>query len=255
MKKASKLLTGILILTLLLGLVTIPAAAYTTQQLNTADALYQLGLLIGTGTTYALDENLTREQGIVLLVRMLGKEQTALNGAWSHPFGDVPDWVSPYVGYAYENQLTKGISANEFGGGLTMTDQMFLTLCLRAIGYSDNGKNDDFTYDEVWSLAKTVRLTDSTTRDDCFTRGDTAEVFWRLLNLRMKGSRKTLSGMLMEQGVFSSAAWARATIIQVYGRDADDGSGEQQTVVTESVETEPPIPSAKPGSDIETPLF
>lgn len=74
------------------------------------DALFSLGLFLGTGTTYALDHELTREQGITILVRTLGKDEEALSGNYSHPFTDVSEWADGYVGYCYTNNITNGTS-------------------------------------------------------------------------------------------------------------------------------------------------
>ena len=46
-----------------------------------------------------------------MLIRVLGKEPAALKSDWTHPFTDVASWADKYVGYAYENVLTKGVSA------------------------------------------------------------------------------------------------------------------------------------------------
>ena len=230
MKRLSKAFAGVVVLILLLSVAAVPAAAYTDRQLNTADALYHVGLFLGTGNTYALDENLTRDQGIVLLIRMLGKEQAALHGNWKHPFKDVADWVSPYVGYAYEHNITNGTGAATFSGSAVMTDQMFLTLGLRAIGYSDTAEKSDFSYGDVWSFAKKVGLIDSTRADNSFTRGETVEVFWRLLHLPLKGSSVTLAENLIRQGVFARTDWEKAIVIQANGRDAADGTGETGSV-------------------------
>ena len=225
MKK--KLLSLLLCLSLLAGLLMLPVGAYTDHQLNTADALYQLGLFLGTGTTYALDGNLTREQGITLLIRMLGLEEEAKNGKWTHPFTDVSSWADPYVGCAYDHKLTDGVSKTKFGGSLPMTDQMFLTLCLRAIGYADKSAQPDFSYNDVWSFARSLGLTSRTGLDDSFTRGEVVEMFWKLLNLPMKGSKQTLADSLIQKGVFTRQAWEKAGGIQTSGKASSDASGER----------------------------
>ena len=253
MKRLSKAFAGVVVLILLLSVVSVPAAAYSDKQLNTADALYHVGLFLGTGNTYALDENLTRDQGIVLLIRMLGKEQTALHGNWKHPFEDVADWVSPYVGYAYEHDITNGTGAATFSGSAVMTDQMFLTLGLRAIGYSDTAEKSDFSYGDVWSFAKKVGLIDSTRADNSFTRGETVEVFWRLLHLTLKGSSVTLAENLIRQGVFTRTGWERAIVIQANGRSAADGTGETGSVAAQpEVTPGPSKPEERADDDSET---
>lgn len=268
MKRMSKALAGILVLVFLLSIIPAPAMAYSESQLNTADALFHLGLFLGTGTTYALDENLTREQGIILLVRMLGAEKTAMDSNAKHPFTDVSDWASPYVGYAYREGITNGTGKTTFSGTLAMTDQMFLTLCIRAIGYSDLGWKHDFSYDDVWSFAASLGLIDSTAHNQNFTRGETVEIFWRLLNLRVKNNRKTLADKLIGQGVFTRAQWNEAVTIQAEGRDPNEDDTGEQTVVPPTIPTPPPVVTPKPTatptpspvptdsrSDIETPRF
>ena len=227
-------------------MLALPAAAYTQAQLNTADALYQLGLFLGTGTTYALDDNLTREQGIILLVRMLGAEQTAKDGTWQTPFTDVSDWAAPYVGYAYTNKITNGTSATTFSGTAAMTDQMFLTLCLRAVGYS-NENDADFSYNNVWAKAFALGLISSEQHDSNFTRGEVVEIFWKLLKLNLKDGSMTLADKLMQQKVFTKDAWDRANGVQVEGRGLNDGTGETEPRTTPTDPQTPQTPE-QPGS-------
>ena len=92
-----------------------------------------------------------------MLIRVLGKESEALNGSWEHPFNDVADWADKYVGYAYENGLTNGVSDTQFGTG-TASSFTYLTFVLRALGYSDvNGA--DFTWDKPICARKKRRNT------------------------------------------------------------------------------------------------
>lgn len=119
-----KLISLVLSLCLALSLAVLPSLAYTEKQQNTADALNQLGLFLGTDKGYELDNSLLREQGLVLFVRMIGKEAEAKAGTWQHPFTDVPEWLAPYVGYAYEKKLTFGTSDTTFSGKDIMTQQI-----------------------------------------------------------------------------------------------------------------------------------
>ena len=57
---------------------------------------------------------MTRSEAAVMLVRLLGKEDEALAQSPSHPFTDVPQWASPYVGWLWTNGLAKGVSATTF---------------------------------------------------------------------------------------------------------------------------------------------
>ena len=75
-----------LIFCLLLSL-SAPAFAASGGAQAAAETLHSLGLFQGVGGgDFALDAPLTREEGVVLLLRLLGKEQAALAGGLSpHP--------------------------------------------------------------------------------------------------------------------------------------------------------------------------
>ena len=210
-----KIFAGLLAVLLLMS----TAAAYTEKQQNTADALNSLELFLGTGNGYDLDGKLTRAQGITLLVRMLGYEKAAQSGSFTTPFTDIPDWAKGYIGYAYENSLTNGISTNKFGPDNEMTDYMFLTLVLRALGHTDSGEKAEFVWDNPYELAKTVGLTDNTEKDTSFTRGEAIEIFWRAL-LAYDGK---LSDDLIKRGVFTKEQFSKACDIQKNGKSENPG--------------------------------
>ena len=64
---------------------------------------------------------MTRAEASVMLTRLLGAEKTALAGNWKHPFTDVPQWADKYVGWLYQNGLTKGVSATLYGSQRNVT--------------------------------------------------------------------------------------------------------------------------------------
>ena len=138
-------LSCFLALTLLLTL-CVPVFAAESKAQEAAETLYDLGLFKGTGTDssgrplFDLDRAPTRHEAVTMLVRLLGKEAEALAGSWEIPFTDVAQWAKPYVGYAYANGLTAGVSETSFGGERPATAAQFLTFALRALGY-ESGKN------------------------------------------------------------------------------------------------------------------
>ena len=105
MKKALSLFLALL-LCLSLSLPALAAAPTDADQENAAWTLYHMGLFQGTDTdkegfpVFSLSDAPTRAQGVTMLVRLLGQEKAALEGTWSTPFTDVPEWAQPYVGYA-----------------------------------------------------------------------------------------------------------------------------------------------------------
>ena len=203
---------------LLVAVLLIPAvSAYTGEQLNTADALNHLGLFLGTGTSYELDAELTRAQGITLLVRMLGKEAEAVSLPYTAPFTDVDEWAKPYVNYAWLHSITNGVSDVRFDSEGVMTDFMFLTLTLRALGYKDSGENATFTWDDPYALAKSVGLVDTENANETFKRANAVEVFWNALT----ADNNALANELIKNKVFSEDAFYKAVQIEKNGKDAE----------------------------------
>ena len=95
---------------------SLPVFAAKSEAQEAAQTLHDLGLFKGTGTDvsgnpiFDLNRAPTRAEAVTMLVRLLGKEDEALAGDWNTPFTDVADWAKPYVGYAYANGLTAGVS-------------------------------------------------------------------------------------------------------------------------------------------------
>lgn len=160
MKK--RLISFLLALIMMCSLAPMAFAA-SSDALEAADALHELGLFNGAGTNadgtpnYDLDRVPTRHEAVTMLVRLLGKEAEAKNGTWNIPFTDVDDWAKPHVGYAYTNGLTDGTSATTFGGNDTVTASQYITFVLRALGYTSG---TDFQWDKPWELSDQIGLTD-----------------------------------------------------------------------------------------------
>ena len=102
------------------------------------ETLEKLGLLKGTGDGNDLSGVLTRAQGAAMLVRILGKEQTALAQTPQGIFQDVSadDWAAAYIEYCYAYGITKGTSATTYAPEESMSGSQYLTLVLRALGYT-----------------------------------------------------------------------------------------------------------------------
>ena len=100
-----------------------------------AEALHQIGLFQGTEQGFELEKAFTRAEGATMLVRLLGKEQEALSSVSKSSFSDVPDWAEPYVGYCFENGITKGTGTDTFSPDDKMTGAEYITLILRSLGY------------------------------------------------------------------------------------------------------------------------
>lgn len=127
-----------------------------------ADAMKALGLFKGSDTAYGsgydLEQPPTRIQGLIMFLRLLGEEETALATTAQNPFTDVPAWAGPYAAYAYEKGYTKGVdsAARLFGTDSAIKAEEYMTFVLRALGYRDSGESPDFIWDA--SLQKAQEL-------------------------------------------------------------------------------------------------
>lgn len=194
---------------LVCGLLTVPALAARASDSGRTERiaaeLKTLGLFRGVSDTdFALDRAPTRSEAIVMLVRLLGKETAAFEMHYSHPFTDVPVWADPYVGYAYRNGLTKGISADKLGDD-DVTCAMFLTFVLRALGYQE-GENGDFTWDDPYAAAAKVGIVSGDVSVEKFTRGDVVKISWCALHAVEKDTEQTLGAGLVSAGAITEKA-------------------------------------------------
>lgn len=199
-----------LILTVLLLVsgftVPVSAACSPDEAKIAADLLFELGLFRGTGTAedgtpiYSLEKAPTRFEAITMLVRLLGMDEAATSQNWETPFTDLVDWAKPYVGYAYANGLTQGISDTLFGGSDTVSATQYLTFVLRALGYSSA---TDFKWDSAWEFSDKIGMTNgeySAENNSDFLRADVAVISNDALDVKLKGSDKTLFESINDRG-------------------------------------------------------
>lgn len=178
-----------------------------------ADVLHTFGLFNGTSTDsngkpiYSLNQTLTRQEAIVMLVKLLGKESEAKSGSWQHPFTDVESWADPFIGYAYENQLTSGVGADRFGSSEPITAQQYITFLLKALGYSDT--QGDFSYNNALSFADSIKLTAGKyALHSSFLRGDAVWLSSAALLQRLKGAEdERLLQRLVNDGAVTEAQY------------------------------------------------
>ena len=197
-------------LALLLICCMIPPALSADQSTQAADVLYELGLFKGTGTNpdgtpiYDLGKTPTRNQAIIMLVRLLGKEDEAKAGAWDIPFTDVSDAMRPYIGYAYANGLTNGYTATTYNGGAPIKANQYITFVLRALGY-ESGK--DFEVSSAWTLSDELGITAGQyQKGGAFTRGNVAEISWGTLSATVRGTDQVLAEKLRADGAIPKEA-------------------------------------------------
>lgn len=214
-------LTAVLLLTAL-GL---PASAAAVSGYDAAETLSALGLMEGTGAGFELERGASRAEALTMLLRLLGMEQAALNSGAVCPFDD-GGWAAARIAYAWESGLVQGVSETHFGSDDPVSVRDWLTMLLRALGYSD--ADGDFTWERSIAFSDSIGLThgEYTAADLCL-REDLALLSCNALTLRQKGSDETLIRRLYLDGVVSAAA-LRAT--RLAGALADDSKPEYNGV-------------------------
>lgn len=181
-----------------------------------AQMLYDLGLFKGTDKGFALEKSMTRAEASVMLTRLLGAEKTALAGNWKHPFTDVPQWADKYVGWLYQNGLTKGVSATLYGSQRNVTCGQYCIFLTRAHLDADSYQGTAFVDNDE------VRQTD----EEGFIRGDAVSLSARLLstNYAKNGdeSGRSVAEKLIDDGVFTAEQFKNAAwdvLPRDYGND------------------------------------
>ena len=210
---------------LMAGLLTCAAGAAQVGTINNnypgdteaqAQMLYDLGLFKGTDKGFALEKSMTRAEASVMLTRLLGAEKTALAGKWKHPFTDVPQWADKYVGWLYQNGLTKGVSATLYGSQRNVTCDQYCIFLTRAHLDADSYQGTAFVDNDE------VRQTD----EEGFIRGDAVSLSARLLstNYAKNGdeSDRSVAEKLIDDGVFTAEQFQNAAwdvLPRDYGND------------------------------------
>ena len=194
------------------------ASAAGDEAAEAAETLYELGLFRGTGTNpdgtpiFALEQTPTRNQAVIMLVRLLGKEQEALNGNWDLPFTDVAKGSTawPYIGYAYANGLTNGTTATTYSGGNPIRANQYITFVLRALGYVSG---QDFEVGTAWELSDKLGITNgqyNAANAASFIRADVAGISAKALSAPQKSNNKPLAEKLMAEKVFTQEQYDNA---------------------------------------------
>jgi hypothetical protein len=169
-----------------------------------AMALHQLSLFRGTAHSFELDRLATRDEALVIMLRLFGEEAAALAFTGTHPFTDVPSWASRYVAYAFHNGYTNGVGNNRFGTGEPCDYAQFVAMMLRALGYSESA--DGYRWRDAPDFAVSLGIynaAEMTMASHEFVRDKAVYLSYFALEARMKGQSLTLLESLIDAGVFT----------------------------------------------------
>ena len=201
-----------------------------------AKELWSKGLMLGSDGTFNLDKPLTRVEGIIMTLRLLGKEQEALEQKLPCPFTDVPDWAKYQVAFAAKNGITSGYSATIFGAGDEMTANQYLTFVLRAMGYDD--KNGDFIWSSAADKALEIKLIGEPCREqymrsNLFLRDNVAVISYvALFIVESKDGTMLGDGIIAQKPAGDAPSAMAANKPATEGKPADEKPTEEKPPVT-----------------------
>lgn len=151
--------------------------------------LWEKSILQGSYGVLNLDKPFTREEAMTVIIRLLNKEEEALQLNYECKFEDVSKWARPYVAYAAEKGITTGYSPTKFGGKDLITANQYLTFVLRVMGYNDEA--GDFVWNKAAEKAYELKLIKASLKDqymqsNLFLRDDVAHITYNALYINGK---------------------------------------------------------------------
>ena len=195
------------IICIILAFVMLFSMTALADSQKNAEMLKELNLFKGTDKGFELEREASRVEAIVTVVRVLGGEAEALEKKYPHSFNDTDSWMDPYVGYALEKGITKGVSENSFAPNDLITSNQFVTLILRAMNYKD--AEGDFNWEKAVEFAKEINIDASASSE--FTRGDMVDICFSALNAFTKGNEEKLYQKLAKDNVFTTEKFTEVT--------------------------------------------
>lgn len=184
--------------------------AYTARFEEYADKLFELELFKGTNSGYELERAPTRQEALIMLIRLLGEENAALEfDEKNMTFEDVTGWTDgrKYIAYGAYKKYTNGRSATVFDQGSTADAYMYLTFVLRSLGYSD-AEGGDFIWNTTsLDLAVSLGLITQEERSSMgitgLRRDHVVLISYNALKKNLKGQSITLADKLVASGVLT----------------------------------------------------
>ncbi len=154
--------------------------------------LVELGLVCEGENGLEADKLLSREDAMVVLAKLMNKDEEAKNYKGKIQFKDVKDdYYKPYIAYAADQKWTYGKSKNSFGFGDTITVHEFSTILLRTV------KQEAKTFCEVPKLAEELGLLEdlNAKAKDKITRGDAFVMVRNALKSKLMALKTTKTYM------------------------------------------------------------
>ncbi len=226
----------VLSFSLVLALIISSFAFALTPAQEAGAELKKIGLINGDSAgNLNEDQDLTREQAVATLVRMMGKSKEAAAMPAKQEFDDVKadHWAAKDLAYAKKQGWTKGIDEKNFGVGQNVTLQQYATFMLRALG-----QDDDKVYAEAIKRATDAEILEDMSKDKAaaeIKRGDAFVMMLNTLLANVKDSDQSLAAKLglankMSMSKDSDSASASSVAKTVYPLTVTDGTDRQVTI-------------------------
>ena len=194
------------------------------NEVTVADALYRLGLFVGTGSDadgipiFELNRPPTRLEALALVIRLMGLQSEAMSFTGNNRFTDIPTWGEQYAAFGYSIGITFGVNEERtlFAPNRQVTAHEFTAFLLRVLGYSE--ADGDFIFEEAMQKASVVGFFSpfgiARISTDNFLRDHAVHAMANTLLTQPKDNSEYLLYQLADQGVFSreDADWFRGAI-------------------------------------------
>ena len=181
---------------------------YSAKYEEEAELLSELGIFRGSDLGFELERVPTRQEALIMLIRLLGEEEEALAYTGKSPFTDLTGWLEGrnYIHYGSAMGYTNGIDAVTFNQYGAASRHVYLTYVLRALGYDD--KAGDFVWNTTSDdLAVEIGLLTSrqltAMKESGFYRDHVVLISKNALTAELKDGSMTLGEQLAMNGVFS----------------------------------------------------
>ena len=190
--------------------VTLMDGAYTLEGYRAsykdmAEELAEMGLFRGSDKGFELERVPTRQEALIMLIRLLGEEDEALAYSGPTAFKDLTGWADgkKYIIYGENMKYTNGIAPDTFNQYGSASRHVYLTYVLRALGYSDaqgdfvwNTTSDDLAVE----LGLVSRKQLAAMEKDGFHRDHVALISYNALDVELKDGSMTLCDRLALSG-------------------------------------------------------
>ena len=154
-----------------------------------AEALKELGLFSGDEGGFRLEDNMTRIEMGVMVMRM-NDGVAALRERGDYyasvcPFTDVPQWAKSSIGFLYDNKLAAGQSSTTFGTD-DVSKRDYAVMMLRVL-------NIEHSYQDALAIAVThgILTEEQASGNTAATRGDIVDMTYATLQLMDEQQKQT----------------------------------------------------------------